>query len=369
MTLWRNDKIAYGAYYAYHNLHYFFNDALIETSNMSPVSFYGKNDSAAAYIIIGTNVRPDEKELKAILDYAGSGNHVFISAMDIGQNLLDSLHLAKTNYRNVYNNIDSLTISIQHPGSSDSSVFSYPGRSLDNVFTKMDTAITNILGKDQEGHANFVQFTYKNGGSLSLHLAPVAFTNFFLLHKNNKRYYDLTMSYIPASAHVVRWDDYYRSHIDGTDSSQRSFLSKLAAFLNNPVLRWAFWLAVVLFGLIYLFESKRKQRPVPVVKALRNSSLDFVQTIGRLYFQRRDNKNLAAKMSAHFLGQVRTKYNLSTSQTDESFEQKLSFKAGYPLALVKEITSVIRESENLRQMNDEELLAFSRKINEFYKQT
>jgi hypothetical protein len=167
----------------------------------------------------------------------------------------------------------------------------------------------------------------------------------------------------------VTWDDYYRHHSYGNDNSQRSGFSKLAAFLNNPVLSWAFWLTILMFTIIYLFESKRKQRPVPVVKELRNSSLDFVQTIGRLYFQRKDNKNLAAKMSAHFLGHVRAKYNLSTSATDETFERKLSFKSGYPLSGVQEITSFINGVETWTTISDEDLLSFNSKIDQFYKQT
>ena len=52
----------------------------------------------------------------------------------------------------------------------------------------MDSTITTILGKDEYGRANFVKLDYEGGGSLYLHLAPLAFSNFFLLHKENKAY-------------------------------------------------------------------------------------------------------------------------------------------------------------------------------------
>ena len=367
VTLWRNDKIAYGTYYAYHNLHYFFNDAEISTNNSSPI-YFDKTDSNEAYIIIGTNMRPDARELTAMIDYAELGNHIFISAVDIGKNLLDSLHLIKTNYRNTGED-DSLTVNVRHNTEDELSTFVYPGFSLDNVFTKIDTSVTSVLGTDEQGHANFIKLEYNSGGSISIHLAPLAFSNFFLLHKNNKRYYDLAMSSIPPGVHTIRWDDYYRSHVDGSDNSQTSIFSKLSAFVKHPVLRWAFWLAIILFIIIYLFESKRKQRPIPVVKEPRNSSLDFVQTIGRLYYQRRDNKNLADKMAAHFLGYIRTKYNLSTALADESFEQALSFKTGYPLAKVQEIISFVRSTETNSTVSDAALLSFSKMTDQFYKQT
>lgn len=367
VTLYRNDKIPYGTYYAYNNLHYFFNDATIQTSNVSPSVFY-EDDSGAAYIIIANTVKPDEEELDALLNYAVNGNHVFISSAGIGSNLLDSFHLKVSDEESIFRQEDSLTVRLWHPQTSDELSFTYPGKPLGNSFTEMDSSVTNILGNDREGHANFVKFTYPGGGSVSIHLAPATFTNFFLLHKDNKRYLDLAMSSIPDSVHQVRWDDYFRHHINGQDDSERSGFSKLSAFVNHPVLSWAFWLTLVLFAIIYLFESKRKQRPVPVVQPLRNASLDFVQTIGRLYYQRKDNKDLALKMSAHFLGHIRTKYNLSTNVTDELFAQKLSFKSGHPLDIVQGITSFINQIENKAAVSDSELLSFNNQIDQFYKQ-
>lgn len=367
VTLYRNDKIPYGTYYAYNNLHYFFEEAKIETSIVSPLTFY-ESDSAAAYIIIANTVKPDEQELDALLNYAANGNHIFISSADIGENLLDSFHLKASEEENIFQQEDSLTVRLWHPETFDELSFTYPGLPLGNSFRSMDTSITNILGNDRNGHANFVKFTYPGGGSVSIHIAPAAFTNFFLLHKDNKQYLDLALSSIPDSVHQVRWDDYFRHHINGQDDSERSGFSKLSAFINHPVLSWAFWLTLILFAIIYLFESKRKQRPVPVVQSLGNASLDFVQTIGRLYYQRKDNKNLALKMSAHFLGHIRTKYNLSTTLTDELFAQKLAFKSGLSLEIVQGITLFINQIEKKSAVSDSELLSFNNQIDQFYKQ-
>lgn len=365
VTLWRNDKIPYGTYYAYDNLKYLFTNADIQASDKSPVTFYETNENSSAYIIIGHTVRPDEKELKAILNHAIAGNHVFISALNIGQNLLDSFKLEATSFNNFLYKSDSLTVSILNPSDYDSLAFTYPGLPLENYFTKMDSSVTNILGKNVDGHANFVKFTYQGGGTVFLHLAPAAFTNYFLLHKQNKKYYDLALSSIPDTVNKVRWDDYYRHHLDGSNNSERSAFSKLGTFLENDVLRWAFWLAILLFAIIYLFESKRKQRIIPTLKPLNNTSLDFVKTIGRLYYQQKDNKNLASKMTTHFLGYVRSRYNLQTSQLTTDFAEKLAYKSGYSLALVNEIIAQIIALEQKYEVSDEELLAFNDKIDNF----
>ncbi|MCP2830412.1 hypothetical protein, partial [Salmonella enterica] len=64
---------------------------------------------------------------------------------------------------------------------------------------------------------NFVKIGYDNGGAIYLHLAPTAFSNFFLLHKENKCYYDLVFSNLPQSTELVVWGDYFRTHKNGAD--------------------------------------------------------------------------------------------------------------------------------------------------------
>jgi hypothetical protein len=288
-----------------------------------------------------------------------------MSAIRFGENLLDSFDLQITNIPTHRFRSDSLTVSITDPRDYDSLAFTYPGYAIANHFTGMDSSVTEILGRDSEGNANYVKFRYQNGGAIYFHLAPAAFTNFFLLHKDNKLYYDIALSSIPDTINVIRWDDYFRHHSQGRNNAEKSAFSKLTTFLNNEVLRWAFWLTILLFAIVYLVESKRKQRAIPTIKKLNNSSLDFVKTVGRLYYQRKDNQNLARKIAAHFLGHIRNRYNLPTSQLDVAFEERLSYKSGYPLDAVREMIDEVRSIETMFDMSDEELLSFNNKIDKF----
>lgn len=367
ITLWRNDKIPYGTYYAYENLHHIFPGADIKNSNSSPQTF-STGETSSAYIVIGSRVIPSNGEIRAILDHVYTGNKVFISAWRIDERLLDSFRLKSSNAWALEES-DSLKMNLYDPETYDSLFFTYPGRKINNYFTEMDTVVTNILGRDDKGRANFVKINYESGGSAIIHLNPLAFTNFFLLHKQNKAYYDFAMSAIPGSVSVVRWDDYYRRHINGKNESEKSTFSKLGEILKNDVLKWAFWLTLLLFAIIYIFESKRKQRAIPTVKQLDNTSLDFVKTIGRLYYQRRDNKNLASKMTAHFLGLIRSRYNISTSKLDEDFEKGLSSRSGVQLEDIKSIIGQAKAIEEKDALSDEELISFNNKLEKFYKQT
>jgi hypothetical protein len=89
-------------------------------------------------------------------------------------------------------------------------------------------------------------------------------------------------------------------------------------------------------------EMRRKQRIIPVVSKPKNDSLDFVKTIGRLYYDKGDHKNLCRKMSAYFLEHVRSKYKLQTSNLDEDFIKLLQFKSGAGEQEIRSIVTFIK---------------------------
>jgi hypothetical protein len=358
VTLWRQDKLPYGCYTAYENLKYVFPNADIKLNKKSPAAFdiYG---GKMAYIIIVPEMQPDASEIKGIMDFIGQGNTVFISAIVYGDSLLHSLNV-KPGFNNFFHDHDSLRLSVTDPLDQDSLSFAYPGDSYDDYARSIDSQYTTILGRNARGRPDFIRFTYKGGGALYLHFAPLAFSNFFLLHKDNKTYYDKVLSYLPASATEVRWDEYFRY------SGKR--FSAFQYILSNASLRWAFWLLLLLFLLIYLFESRRRQKMIPVIQGLRNTSLDFVKTIGRLYYQRRDNLNLAMKMAAHFQDMVRTRYNLPTSTPGEELVARLSHKTDLSRDYLQGIVTAIQSLPGRSGMTDKELLEFSAMMKEFYKQ-
>jgi hypothetical protein len=359
ITLWRKDKIPYGDQIAYDGLSYLFPNATISVNRKAP-SYLQSGDGKKAYIIIVPQMDPSPADINAILSFVGEGNHVFISAARFGDSLLHTLSLRAGYVHSLGMEPDSLQLSVYHPVTGDSLSFAYPGDAFDSRVGSLDSQYTTILGRDHLGRPDLVRFNYKGGGSLYLHFAPLAFSNFFLLHRDNLSYYNLTMSYLPQTVQEVIWDEYFRyDHAKDFSAWQYIF--------SNRALAWAFWLLLLLFALIYLFDSKRKQRPIPLIDPLRNTSLDFVRTIGRLYFQRRDNHNLATKMVTHFQDQVRTRYNLPVTTLDEDLVARLSYKTGYQRESLSRMVGYMRELPSKAYVPDEELLDFHRQLEAFYK--
>ena len=128
--------------------------------------------------------------------------------------------------------------------------------------------------------------------------------------------------------------------------------------------------SVLLFTLLIflVFESRRKQRIIPEIMPLVNSSVAFAETVGRLYYNKANHNNLAEKMVLQFLEWVRTHYFISTNKFDKHFEEQLQSKSGLPETIVLSMVELLREVQVERKpMSEEDLFYLYQTIQQFYK--
>ena len=370
------DKIPYGSWVAYNNLKHFFPDAHISKNDKEP----GYWDSLSVYesnqllLIISPYFMPDDTELEKLINFVRNGNDLFISSLFLNENAQKAFKVNTTylDYTLLYSgrqDDDTLKISLQPDPSKESIEYEYPGRKFSSYFYDIDKSRAYNLGYDHLGSINFIKLT-AGKGNVFVHHAPLAFSNYFLLHKNNMSYYETAMSLIGHNKKQVVWDEYYtfKKNIHGYnrrngDEDKKGFMSVLFQY---PGLKWAFISALLLLLLFVLIEMRRKQRYIPVIKKPVNDSLEFVKTIGRLYFDRGDHKNLCRKMSAYFLEHIRNRYKLATGNMNEQFIKTLQFKTGYPENELRSIVNFINQVENT-EVTEQQLKVFHLKLEEFYK--
>jgi hypothetical protein len=201
----------------------------------------------------------------------------------------------------------------------------------------------------------------------------MAFTNYFLLHQQNMNYYEGALSVLPRNTKKILWDEYYLHKdlfaVKGKKGSPTPRNGTLSRLMNNPSFGAAVWLLFALLLIYALQEMRRKQRVIPAIAPPRNDSLEFVRTIGRLYFEKGDHKNLARKMSAYFLEHVRTRYKLLTNELDDKFLYALQMKSGYSESGIRQIMVFIRFTEDAPSLNDQDLADFHNLLEDFYRQT
>ena len=383
ITFSKRDKIPYGMNVAYTNLSHIFPGASVIINNKKP----GLWDSLSSFsdkqalLIVSPWFMPDEFEIKRLLNFAKAGNDVFISTRALSGTAetyfrceVMTSDLSLPGYYHPFD--DSLEVKLKTPPFEQASSFIYPGFRFDSYFLKYDSSVSYLYGKNSVNLPNFIRF--KTGsGNIYLHLAPLAFSNYFLLHKQNMNYYDRILSVIPRDTKKLAWDEYYlhkRFNSSGRnkgngDYSDGSSNSMLSALMKNRSFRGALWVLIILI-LLYVFqEMRRKQRLIPVMTKPKNDSLDFVKTIGRLYHEKGDNRDLSLKMTAYFLEHIRNRYKLLTSKLDETFIKSLQMKTGYPETGIRNIVSFIGLMDTSALISDEELAGFHKQLEAFYRNT
>jgi hypothetical protein len=113
---------------------------------------------------------------------------------------------------------------------------------------------------------------------------------------------------------------------------------------------------------------KRRQRVIPVITPLRNTTLDFIKTVSSVYFNQKDNSSIASKKINYFLEFVRQRFYLQTQHLDENFIQQLSRKSGVEKANVDYLVQLVGEVNSGYAVSDKLLLTLNHQIENFYKQ-
>lgn len=373
ITLRRQDKIPYGTYVAYRNLKHIFPKASIYTNKYEPgywdsLSMY---DSHQLLVVVCGRFDADEEEMKRLISFTENGNDVFISAMKISQ-AAEEIIMGSTNGFMLPGNFgndlvdagDTMNVSLSDPPFGKTLKYSYPGKPYGSVFTKINEETTDVLGEG-EGQTNFIHLR-AGKGNIYIHLSPLVFSNYFILHKNNIEYYERALSVIQPDITKVVWDEYYLNK-RSSDSNPEKGKSWLTVLFRYPALKAALLTAIFTLLLYVLLEMRRKQRYIPVITKPRNDSLDFVKTIGRLYYDKGDHKNLCRKMGAYFLEHVRNKYKLPTGSLDEEFVKNLQFKSGAEESEIRGIVSFIKYLDEAVVIKHNQLTDFHKQLESFYK--
>ncbi|RKR85626.1 uncharacterized protein DUF4350 [Mucilaginibacter gracilis] len=357
-TLSNTDKIPFGTYVLYNRVTDVFPGASV-TAYREPVYNVVTNSKAknATYIIINNVVVLNEYDYDKLTQYIKKGNDVFIAAEIFGTYLNKKLKISTS----------------AEPQTADPIRIGFVSRYLntykyavdkgctDRYFSKFDTAQAVVIGKNENEHSNYLKFSMGKG-NLYLNSNPLMFSNYSILQDQGAAYVPIALSYLKNNGSLL-WDEYYSRGRDGESDSS------LRVFIRNSSLRAALYIA--LFSLLFfvIYEAKRRQRIIPVIEPLRNSTLEFVNVVGQVYYEQRNNSNIATKKVTYFLEHLRSKYGLKTNVLNEEFLTLLAQKSGVDTALLHELLRQITFVRSNAPVNDSELIALNKNIEQFYSQS
>jgi hypothetical protein len=343
------------------------------------------NEGSSLLIMVGLDFYLTEAEWFRLLQFAKAGNEIVIFCSNCDDKVQNLFKFSK------YSGYEQLPITDYNPADSNEKLlrfskeptrfYGYKGRSIQGFFSINDSVAYNDTAEytykinfyNSESiyvscnpdtlalmntRPDFIRYTVGDG-HISIHAAPLVLSNYFLLQKDNRDYLDAIWQTLPSGISNIYWNDYYKRSPGST---------YFGAIFRYPATTWAFWLALLVLGMYVLFESKRRQRIIPVIKPLENTSVSFVETVGRLYFNKGNHANMAEKMILHFLEWVRTRFSLNTNELDDKFIKQLSLKSGQPENNVRYLVDMIHEVR-LRtvNVNDPYLYELYKNIQQYYK--
>ncbi len=101
---------------------------------------------------------------------------------------------------------------------------------------------------------------------------------------------------------------------------------------------------------------KRKQKVIDIIKPNKNTTVAFTETVGRLYLQHKNNRNIAEKIITYFYEYLRKKYFINTSVINTEFINALSGKSGVPKNETEELFGLISNIQKQEEVTDDDLL-------------
>lgn len=286
----------------------------------------------------------DDQSTKELFYFVSHGNTAFLSVQNLPKIYTDSLKIETESQFDLSNKVDCW---LANPGLGNQKYNLNQGAGS-FYFSKIDTLHTTVLGyqgTDKKEYVNFIKVNFKQG-SFYIHLQPAAFTNYHLLKDNHAEYAEKVLAYMPKAD--IYWMIKEQNGLLESGSPYRYILSQ-------PALKSAWLLFLIGIVVFMIFNAKRKQRIIPIIKPLSNTTVDFTKTIGNLYYQEGDHQNLIDKKIIYFLERIRNDYLIETSTLDENFVKKLQAKTGKEIKDIEHLVHLIkhqRKSYNLSIESD-----------------
>lgn len=361
VTLSKNDKIPFGTYVLYHRIQDIFPGMQVTYVRDVPYTTFTESKAKPGnYILIAQKHTIDEYDFKELQKYMLKGNNVFIAGFYFGTYFTDSLKL-NVNSERKFNLDDKTPVRFVNPSLDTSKTYVFDKGIGEQYFSNFDSTKAVVLGINDKGHANFIKYSYGEG-ALYLIASPMFFTNYNLLKPQGAEYVAKTLSVLPIKQEII-WDEY--SALGAYNEGD----SPLRVIFDHYPLRWAYFIALFSLLIFVLYEIKRRQRIIPIVKPLQNSSVEFVKTVGQVYYQQRNNSNIAQKKAAYFLEEIRSKYQLKSNKLDDDFSELLETKSGVDKKLIIELISQLLYIQSLKKVSDQQLIAFNYTIEQFQHQS
>lgn len=286
------------------------------------------------YVFIGQRLHLSQQDADALLHFIESGNDAFVACRVLPESLIYPIynnecaavlefedHQAPTVTMNFYHDTLQTKVGYQYAYRFSTKDLPYHWNSINAEVFCDSTKILTPLGYHEGNQVNFFRLSYGKG-NLYIHTVPLAFTNYFLLNPGKVEYAASVFSHLKGED--IIWDEYSKVY---SPNDNHGYDSPLYYILQQPSLKYAWWMMLAAIVLYVFFAAKRTQRVIPVLEAKANTSLEFVNMISLLHYQNSNHTDIAKKKMKYFLYFIRAKYGIHAQTFGEEHIRRLAEKS------------------------------------------
>ncbi len=366
-TYHEEHKIPFGAFAMHDLMSDIFDQVPPKSEYRTLYELAAEDSSIGNPLIIADGIAMDNSDFNALMHHIDLGGTALVSARIIQGPLADSLGFMVRmedaelafDFRAIQKALsgqleETITLTLSD---NETREFSYSTVATTSYFSEVEKENFDVLAVN--GTNSPVLISYKGlSGRLYISTIPLAFTNYFILGEETSEFAAAMLSLFPEDELVVH-NEYYQL-------GRREVQSPLRVILSNPSLKWAFFILLFTVFIFMFFESKRRQRIIPLITPLKNMSVEFVETLGRLYYRQKDHRKLAVKRIQYWKDYVRAHFNLKTDHFGDRFNRDLSSKSGHPLKSIEALMELVRRIEEGEVISEDELMKLEKSLNGFY---
>jgi len=358
-TYTNQDKIPFGCNAFYRLLNEDIFKSKVEVQNQTPFNVLATLPTKkTAYVFINNNLTFSELDCKYLFDFVKEGNTVFMAANSFSGLVADTFKIETEYAYNLFNDsTKKLALNFYSPALKAPKSYIYP-KAIDVAdFRSFDTTkVTVLAGTDST--ALFIKASWGKGNFYFLSV-PDIYTNYFVVNDPNREVAYKTLSYIDAD--VIWWDEYYKSF-----STKKG--SYFQFIFGNDSLYAAYTLTGIALLIFMVFGLKRRQKAIAIVEPLQNTTLQFVEVVGSVYYNSKNHKIIAEEKINSFFELLRTKFSIIGRNIDEEGVLRISKLSTIDISEIKKLISNINYVLNSDRITEEDLIQLNNLIENFYKQ-
>lgn len=359
-TFSSQSKDPYGLYVFNKELPELLKNQTLKKMALSPYEYFTDNKQTqpehTTYLFIENRRSLDDVSVEEILKNVSKGADLVIASENFyygNSTILDTLniklHNIKTNNLHFVNNntlSDTLKIKDEY-----NSFFTVAEPQNFTAIAKLNNNLSFISAK-------------LGKGTVYISSTPILLTNYYLLDKNTKsELFAENFAAFLKKKNILWFDEDYNV---GEQQSNNSILKVLFKYKS---LRFAWYTLMVGLLLYLIFYGKRKQRIVPVIEPVKNTSVEYIETVANLYYQENNHTQLLDKQIKHALYFIRTEWHIATQDINSDFKAKIKQKSLAADQDINQFTDFIANFNKSKKYTQTDLIHFNQlleKLNIYY---